>query len=45
MGQRRWTMDEKLSIVMGGLKGMKSVSKICRERKLSQTQYHKWREQ
>ena len=44
MGQRKWTVDDKLSIVMEGLKGIRSVSDICREHKLSQTQYYKWRD-
>jgi transposase-like protein len=36
--------DEKLAIVMEGLKDKKSVADICREHKVSQTLYYKWRD-
>lgn len=44
MKQRKWLADEKLAIVMEGVKGIKSVTDICREHKVSQTQYYKWRD-
>lgn len=44
MRQRKWTADEKLVIVMEGLKDKKSVADICREHKVSQTLYYKWRD-
>jgi transposase-like protein len=44
MRQRKWTADEKLAIVMEGLKDKKSVADICREHKVSQTLYYKWRD-
>jgi len=44
MKQRRWTADEKLAIVMEGLKDKKSVADICREHQVSQTLYYKWRD-
>ncbi len=42
MKSRKWTSEEKLAVVMQGLKGEKSVSEICRENGLSQTMYCKW---
>lgn len=44
MRQRKWTADEKLVIVMEGLKDKESVADICREHKVSQTLYYKWRD-
>ncbi len=41
---RKWTVDEKLAIVMEGLKERKSVAEICREHKISQTLYYRWRD-
>lgn len=42
MRQRRWSLDEKMAVVIGGLRGNKSVAEICREHKISQTLYYKW---
>jgi transposase len=44
MKQRKWVADEKLAIVMEGLKEKRSVSDICREHKISQTLYYRWRD-
>lgn len=44
MRQRKWAADEKLAMVMEGLKEKKSVADICREHKVSQTLYYKWRD-
>jgi transposase len=44
MKQRKWTVEQKFGIVMEGIKGKRSISEICREHKLSQTQYYKWRD-
>jgi transposase-like protein len=44
MKQRKWTADEKLAIVMEGVKDKKSVVDICREHQVSQTLYYKWRD-
>ena len=44
MKQRKWTADEKLAIVMEGLRDKKSVADICREHQVSQTLYYKWRD-
>jgi len=44
MKTRKWTSEEKLAIIMEGLKGTKSVADICREHQISQTLYYKWRD-
>lgn len=44
MKQRRWTAEEKVAIVMEGLKEKRSVADICREHKISQTLYYRWRD-
>jgi len=44
MKQRKWAGDEKLAIVMEGLKEKRSVADICREHKISQTLYYRWRD-
>ena len=44
MKQRKWTAEEKLAIVLEGLKEKRSVADICREHKISQTLYYRWRD-
>jgi len=44
MKQRKWTVEEKLAIVMEGLRGERSVTDICREHRISQTLYYRWRD-
>lgn len=44
MKQRKWTAEEKVAIVMEGLKEKRSVADICREHKISQTLYYRWRD-
>lgn len=44
MKQKKWTLDEKLAIVMEGLKEKRSVAEICRENEISQTLYYRWRD-
>ena len=44
MKQRKWTAEEKLAIVMESLKEKRSVADICREHKISQTLYYRWRD-
>jgi transposase-like protein len=44
MRGRKWTAEEKLAIVLEGIKGTRSVSEICREHQIAQTQYDQWRD-
>lgn len=37
-------MEEKLAIVMEGLKGKRSVADICREHQISQALCYRWRD-
>ena len=43
MKYRKWDAKTKGMIVLEGLKG-KSVSEICVEYQISQTQYYRWRD-
>jgi transposase-like protein len=38
------TMEEKMAIVLEGIKGDISISELCRKYGLSQTIYYKWRD-
>jgi transposase-like protein len=44
MKQRKWAAEEKIAIVLEGIKGSKSVAEICREHKISQVLYYRWRD-
>jgi transposase-like protein len=44
MKGRTWTAEEKLAIVLAGIKGTKPVAEICREHQIAQTQYSQWRD-
>ncbi|HPU30813.1 MAG TPA: transposase [Syntrophorhabdaceae bacterium] len=44
MKQRKWTVEEKLAILLEGLKEKRSVADICREHKISQALYYRWRD-
>jgi transposase-like protein len=44
MKGRTWTAEQKLAIVLEGIKGAKPVAEICREHRLAQTQYYQWRD-
>jgi len=44
MRGRRWTAEEKMSIVLEGLRGDKSISELCSKHGISQSQYYKWRD-
>ena len=45
MQRRTWTADEKLAVVMAGLRQTQSVAGLCRDHQISQTQFYKWRDQ
>jgi len=44
MKLRRWSSEEKVAIVLEGLKGEKSIAEICREHQVSQNMYYRWRD-
>ena len=44
MKGRKWSAEEKMAIVLEGLRGTRSVVNICREHMISQSQYYKWRD-
>lgn len=45
MQARKWSAEEKLAIVLEGLKEKQTVAEICRTHQISQTLYYKWRDQ
>ena len=42
---RSWTAQQKLEIVLAGLRGERSVRDVCREHGISETLYYGWRDQ
>ncbi|MCX7913109.1 MAG: transposase [Thermodesulfovibrionales bacterium] len=44
MKQRRWTVKEKMAIVLEGIKGSSSVVELCREHRISQALYYRLRD-
>jgi transposase-like protein len=43
--RRQWSSQEKFKIVLEALSGEKDISLLCKEHKISQTQYYRWRDQ
>ena len=41
---RSWTAQQKIEIVLAGLRGDRSVKELCREHAISETLYYSWRE-
>ena len=41
---RKFTAQQKLEIVLAGLRGDKSVRDVCREHKIAETLYYGWRD-
>jgi transposase len=41
---RTWTVQQKLEIVLAGLRGEMSVARVCREHQISETLLYGWRE-
>ena len=41
---RSWTAQQKIEIVLAGLRGDRSVREVCREHAISETLYYGWRE-
>lgn len=42
--KRNWTAEQKLAIVLEGIKGEVSVAEICRRHQINQSQYYQWRD-
>ena len=42
---RKFTAQQKLEIVLAGLRGDRSVREVCREHGISETLYYGWRDQ
>ena len=41
---RSWTAQQKLEIVLAGLRGDVSVKELCRQHEIAETLYYSWRE-
>ena len=41
---RTWTVQQKLEIVLAGLRGDRSVAALCREHRISENLYYTWRD-
>lgn len=44
MKRRKWTSQQKLQIVLEGLKGAVPLAEICSRHQISQAQYYQWRD-
>jgi len=44
MKRRNWTADEKLAIVLEGIKEKRLVAEICQEHQISQSLFYRWRD-
>jgi transposase len=42
---RKFTAQQKLEIVLAGLRGDRSVREVCREHDISETLFYGWRDQ
>jgi len=41
---RTWTAQQKIEIVLAGLRGDRTVKEVCREHEIAETLYYGWRE-
>jgi transposase len=41
---RGWTAQQKIEIVLAGLRGDRSVKEVCREHEISETLFSSWRD-
>ena len=44
MKRKNRTSEEKFKIVLKGLKGNLSISELCNQHQINQTQYYQWRD-
>ena len=40
--QRKYTAEDKIRIVLSGLKGEDSIAELCRQEGIAQSQYYSW---
>ena len=41
---RTWTAQQKIEIVLAGLRGDRSIKEVCRDHEIAETLYYAWRE-
>ena len=41
---RSWTAQQKIEIVLAGLRSDRTVKEVCREHEVSETLYYSWRD-
>lgn len=41
---RTFTAQQKLEIVLAGMRGERSIKEVCREHEIAETLYYSWRE-
>ena len=41
---RRWTAQQKIEIVLAGMRGDRTMKEVCREHEISETLYYSWRD-
>jgi transposase-like protein len=44
MKNRKWTNQQKMQIVLEGLKSQMPIGELCNKYEISQGQYYKWRD-
>jgi len=44
MKRRVWTSQQKLQIILDGIKGSVPISELCNKYEITQGQYYKWRD-
>ena len=44
MKRKKWTNQEKLQVILEGLKGSTPIGELCNKYEINQSQYYKWRD-
>jgi len=44
VGKRKWTTQEKLDIILAGLKNKTAITELCRSHGISTPLYYQWRD-